>query len=315
MRLAGLTWILGLALAVSGCVEAGGTASLPSAPTSAAPGEEPTGVRGRVLSDELAPIPGALVQVDNLTPVTTAEDGAFVVLGLEPGEHRILVQAIGFNSVARKISVEQGRVTDVEVLLEPIPVRTPYVELLIRDGYDICSYAIFGFIGTAPNPCPLGTPNNAHDLSLPEGWAYFVVENVWGSSESFWVSINTPGAGCTTGAPCPGVEISRSPLRIDGAPEDAGIAARYALDGKKTYADGKQELRISTLYAGYLREEINSTAPAVCVAFWSQFGVAERLGCPVGFGYSTGIRFTQYASIFHWERPPKPAEYSGIPDG
>lgn len=155
---------------------------------------------------------------------------------------------------------------------------------------------------------------NSHDLNLTEDWAYFVVQIVWQSSESFWVSINTKGAGCTTGAPCPGVEISRSPLRVDGAPEDAAIAKRYALDGKKTYAEGKQGLSISTLYAGLLREEINSTAPAVCVAFWGQFGVASRLGCPLGFGYSTGIRFKQYVSIFHWERPLKPSEYSALPD-
>lgn len=298
---------------LAGCVsEAGASASTPEAP--AAP-ESATGIRGTVMDDQLAPIAGAIVQVDDGTPVTTGTAGEFLVTGLTPGDHRLQVQALGYVSVARSVSVSEGEFATVELVLQPVPVIEPYQELIVFDGYIICAYALFGFVGSAPSPCPLGQSKTTLYAKLNASWRYFVVEAVWQTSESIWISINTRGSGCTTGAPCPGVEIGRSPLRLDGAPGDEKIAARYALDGKRTYPEGTFDMAVSNLYAGLLREEINSTIPEVCVLFWSQFGVAKRLGCPLGVGYAVGIRFKEYLTVFHWERPADPVKFSAIPDG
>ena len=306
------SWYVLVSFVLSGCVGGGGQASL-AVPSSEAPPTE-TGVSGSVVDDSLAPIMNAQVQVDDLAPVLTGPAGEFMV-ATEPGERRVVAGALGFTSVARTVSVAAGEVVDIQIMLEPLPVIEPYIEPIVFEGYAICGYATPTNVGTAPNPCPLGTPKTTASFNLTSSWRYFVVELVWSTQESFWVSINTPGAGCLNTDPCPGVEIGDSPVRIDGAPNNPSIAKRWALDGKKMYAEGAQPLAASNLYAGLLREELNDTFYSQCGLVYGQAGIAPRLGCPLGVGYSTGIRFQEYISIFHFEAPPKPMDYSALPKG
>jgi hypothetical protein len=308
-----LLLLLGAALAGSGCVGSEGTLAPTATMAFEASGASDTGVSGTVHSDELAPIVGAVVQVGDNKPVLTGADGRYEVVGLEPGPYRVVVQAIGYSSVGRMVDILAGEIALLNFELELLPVKIPRVDLLIMDGYDICSYATPTFIGTLPNPCPLGQPVNDFDIDLEESWRYLVVEVDWETSNSFWLSISDDG-NCNSGDPCFGVEIGAAPLRIQGAPQDAALAARWALDGKEMYPEGAQTVSMSTLYAGEGRELLNSTFYGPCGTVYSQFGIATRLGCALGVGYSTGIRFKQYVSIFQWERPDLPYQYSALPD-
>lgn len=273
-------------------------------------------VQGQVTDEELRPLAGAEVSLidlaDNVT-TKTAADGTFHIRDVPPGAHVLAAQKIGYESVSLAVDVAAAETTFVEVTLKVLAIVVPYVEVIPYEGFDSCSYALFGFVGSAPDPCPLGMPENEFALNLTDSWRYFVAETVWLTQDSFWVSIQDEGEGCTTGNPCQGVEISGSPNRIEGAPQNPALAARYSLDGERMYEEGRQNLSVFVLYAGMLREEINTTAPGVCTTFWGQFGVAARLGCPLGVGYSTGIRFQHYHSIFHWEPPADPSTYSAIP--
>lgn len=153
-------WALLALTGLAGCV-GGQSASVEttSASVSVSPGDVDldTGIRGTVMSTELSPIPEAVVQVDDLPSVKTDNAGVFEVLGLTPGDHSLVVQALGYASVARKVTANQGEVAEVRITLERLEIQEPYIEVLVRDGYDICSYALFAFVGSFPSPCPLGT--------------------------------------------------------------------------------------------------------------------------------------------------------------
>jgi hypothetical protein len=302
------TCLIALAVLVAGCAETGTKTALSPTTSEAAQG---THITGTVTSADLAPIQNALVQLDAATPILTDAAGAFD-LPVESGPHKVTVQAIGFQSVAKNVTAVDGETLEIKFVLDPLEVRTPRVETLIYDGYDICTYATPTNVGTV-SPCPIGEPKNANDFDLPDAWRYFVLEMTWSTSNSFWVSINAPGGGCLSSAPCPGVEIDPSPLRMDGAPMSESIAKRYAMDGKKMYAAGAQKLRASTQYAGEGREALNSTLSSQCGAVYGGAGVSPRLGCPLGVGFSTGIRFTQYVSIFHWEGPADVSKFTALP--
>ena len=169
------------------------------------------------------------------------------------------------------------------------------------------------------DPCPLGEPSAAENSSVAESWRYLVVETDWDTQDTFWLYVSHE-PGCISDDPCWGNAVGRAPLRVDGAPNDTALAAKYALDGKRTYPEGAFEFYISPAYAGMFRDEINNTAGAHCVTIitttlgplgqqWN-----PNLGCGLGYGVSTGIRYTNYVSIFHFERPADPAGYSGMPD-
>lgn len=304
--------ILGAAVALAGCVSSD---AVELTHTTRAPEDESaTVVTGTVLNAELAAIPGALVQLDKEPPVTTDGAGKFRI-PTTAGEHMVTVQAIGYVSMGRSVTVVEGSAVDVQFTLEALEIIVPYKTIEIFDGYDICSYATPTNVGTAPSPCPLGEPKNVIPFELKDSWRYFVVELAWETQNSFWVSINTPGEGCLNTAPCPGVEIGDSPVRIDGAPNSTSIAERWALDGKKMYPHGAQKLAISNLYAGEGRELLNDTLSSQCGTVYGAAGIAPRMGCPLGVGYSTGIRFQEYVTTFHWEAPAKPMEFSALPDG
>lgn len=299
----------------AGCV--GGSAESESTEVGPVLGPIPDGgatLIGRVLDGELKPIPGAMVQVDELPVVSTDQAGAFEVRGLAGGEHRVIAQALGFTSIGRKVSLAEGESTEIQLILEALPVEEPYVELLIHKGYDVCSISVLYSAGYI-QPCYLGTRTAVFKVNMKESWRYGVFEMVWKTSESMvFVSTHQPNT-CNTGNPCWGILVGRSPIRMEAAPESEYIAKTYALDQKKQYPSGKFTMYLDTVYAGYLREEINGTAFPVCSIINQQFNVNPRLGCPFGIGYSLGISFTYYHSTFHYEAPADPRKYSGIPDG
>lgn len=302
---------------ISGCVSGNG-AAVPDGPKE----EAFTGggtLRGLVISEELAPIPGAMVAVNGTTPSTTDVAGQFEVRGLPIGQTlRIEVLALGFQSVARDLTIPGEEPVEVQFMLAALPIETPYTELLISTGYEICTLTLGVRVQTV-NPCPIGTPQRHSKHNAADSWQYLVVETDWDTTDTFWVYVSHE-TGCVSGDPCWGNAIGGAPLRIDGAPNDTALAARYAMDGKKMYEGGAFEFYVAPTYAGNFREDVNNTFGPTCVTLivttlgplgqqWN-----PNLGCGLGYGFSTGIKFTNYVSLFHFERPDNPAMYSGLPD-
>lgn len=309
-----------LVIAVSaGCVS-DGTDNGPLTATAPEIAQGGGTLRGLVISDELVPVAGALVAIAGATPTTTDEAGRFEVRGLPVGvTFRVEIHALGFHSIARDVTIPgEDAPVELQLTLEALPVATPYTELVITSGFEVCTLTTGVFVNSV-SPCPLGTPSPADKNNAADSWMYLVVETDWETQDQFWLYVS-PYSGCQTGDPCWGQAIGKAPLRVEGAPNDTALATKYALDGKRTFPEGAFEFYVSPAYAGMFREEINDTAGPQCVTIivttlgplgqqWN-----PNLGCGLGYGFSTGIKYTNYVSLFHWERPSDPASYSGLPD-
>lgn len=306
------TALVATALAASGCT----TGAAPASPLadsfsvgeSASSGSEV--LRGVVVNDELAPIAGAYVVVDTRSPVLTDDQGAFEVGGLEPGEHKILVQALGYSGLIRTVVLPLVGEGLVRITLAPVPIQSPHIELVILRGYSICDISLVVWI-TIISPCPIGTPVRFVVVQMADSWRYGVVEMEWIALESF-ILYTSLDQNCNTGNQCFGAVAGRSPLRLEMAPEDEEIAKEYApfTTVTRPYPEGKFRLQSNVIYAGALQKEADDAAHAPCVA-----AIGFRFGCP-GVGVSAaGLPFTKYISVFHWERPVDPDSYSGMPDG
>lgn len=114
-------------MALAGC--AGGDAT-ETIPTGTPQADDETGaIAGVVMNAELLPIEGADVALREGANVTkTDANGNFTFNDLAPGQHTVIVQKLGFESVAKNVDVVIGEVTNVEVTLQPIaPKEEVYV--------------------------------------------------------------------------------------------------------------------------------------------------------------------------------------------
>lgn len=79
--------------------------------------------RGRITDAQTArPIPDARVEVTGRAEVVRSNpDGSFALRGLEPRDYVVHVRAFGFAAYDREIVVVNGRVTMLDVALQPLP--------------------------------------------------------------------------------------------------------------------------------------------------------------------------------------------------
>lgn len=269
--------------------------------------------RGRVLTADLFPIADAEIIVDGSHRTWSDASGDFAVRGLDSGTHELLVEAAGYTSLAQTFVWDpDGSSPPLTIRLEEAMTNAAYVTVLMFRGYDICSLSAGIF--SLPQPCPFGERSSAFPIEVGNAWAYGVFEMRWATSESFLFSSTHGPTLCNRNEPCWGVVVGRSPLRLEAAPDDADIAARYAFDGQKRYPTDAFRMYVDSTNVGLLREELNNTAYAQCGAAFSGVGAPPRLGCPFGVGFSLGTTFEYFASYFYQERPEHPEAYSAMPD-
>lgn len=317
--------IVYLVAILAGCV--GGESSS----TNAGLEDLPAGLgilEGVVLDVELQPLPGAIVTLDPGDVTTTDVDGSFR-FRVPVGSYSIMVNATGFTGALRMVDVVEGESVRVQFLLERLPSDTPYVQVLQHVGFEVCGFAAGGTGATGETmvnrygvPCAFGTPQTSYPINVSASWRYTVLEMEWLTRDNMWfLATHLAGACGTDGdSVCWGQQMGTSPLRVEGAPGSVEHAQRYALDGKKTFPNGTFELILDTVYLGMFREEVNNTAGTYCntiiTAALAPLGQSwnPSLGCGLGYGYSTGYKFTYYASIFHYAAPTDPSAYSARPD-
>lgn len=77
-----------------------------------------SGIAGRIVTTQGAPIEGASVRVgDANASTTTSSDGRFRFERIPEGAHRLDITATGYAPVTRRVQVQAGRVTQVDVIL------------------------------------------------------------------------------------------------------------------------------------------------------------------------------------------------------
>lgn len=313
-----------LSALLSGC--SGGSAASEDSVADPQPlAEEGASIVGTVLDTEAQPIVGALVAVDEQEPVTTGADGRFVVRGLEPGDHVVVVQALGYTSLMRKVSVAEDEEAQATFVLERLAVEDPYVEVLQFKGYSICDYMVWIISGRLPPQCDNGQSKSLFRVNMLASWRFHVTEMKWrggvGGYDSFRLFTGDDG-DCTSGSPCYGLVYGRNYARVEGEPGKTDLVKYYDpwMDHRgPPYPDGNFTMVVNGQWIGMFQPELNNP-PQVCQAvLQAATGAGYKRGC-LGVGVSTGIPYELYVSVFHWMGPDDlgaccPAtKYTAIPD-
>lgn len=307
MRRGRLAWALCAVVLIAGCFgSAGETGSdATTNPTTHATADDAADLRGLIVDEELRPVAGARVAVDEQWANTTDADGRFELEELPPGAHRVRVDAFGYESTARQVDLVAGQALDIQVKLDILPVREPWTEVIPVVAYTMCDGAAVVLLTPFSGVCPGST--TVHQVQINESWRYAVIELAWETSDSMMLWLDDDYA-CTENNPCWAMEVGSSVLRAEAAPQDPDIAREYASDGQYQYPNGSFELTTLLTYTGMYRDELNATLGPACAAS----PTTGDHGC-YGIGMSLGIPLDLYVSVFHWERPSAPASYSAVP--
>lgn len=299
-------------MTLAGCVgESAGPATGSTSPTGTKDaGSDLGSIRGTVTNEELVPLEGALIRVDALSrSETTGPDGVFKLEGLPPGPHRLVVHAIGHQSIASNVEVLASEVTNVQLVLETLEVVEPYTELFLLAGYTECVASLVYF--TFYTSLPICTQQkHVLRVDVNQTWRYAVIELTWAGQTSMHFISDTDtncGFGNQSTNSCFYWKIGRSPMRLDAKPNDPDT--KY-VQWKMLYPEAFQWV-LTGLDAGFLQQEING-APTCDLGYQLAGGYNADCG-GVGIGYP-GYRFDLYASVFHHEIPADPAGYSAKPD-
>ena len=114
-----------------------------------------------------SPVDGARIHVDDPPPFARGTWGRAPHGDLlEPGEHRVWIEASGYETIVRKVNVERGQTAEVTAVLE----RVSYGFLLVDANADDVSvkvdgvaYAAYSALG---NPLKIRLPAGAHTVEL-----------------------------------------------------------------------------------------------------------------------------------------------------
>lgn len=299
-------WALGLTLSLllSGC--SGSSAAQeksqdePSA-TVVASGEplpDAGSIEGVVVDDSNAPIQGATVAVEELgLQASTDVGGAFAFSNLAPGTYAIHALALGYQSAAKRATVEANEVTNVLFTLTSIAVQEPYVEMLGPfNAFFSCAVgtpvAITGCGTAATNPVLF--PNDKVQMKFKissKEWQTFVGESRWQQSSyatapgmAIWLSRDNRTNNhwwCEADG--------RSPIKFRYEKELDSVCT-----SKGNGATDKPELK-----------------HMLFIAADPGFGGTSTENPPVRILLQQ--KYELLMSIFYYE--PAPLEYTGFPDG
>lgn len=311
-----------LVAALAGCAGASGTAKGgPQDPSSsvAASGEplpDAGVIQGVVVDDSSLPIEGADVALIELDLKATTDDGgAFSFTNLPPATYKVAALKLGYESVAKAVSVASGEVSSVTFVLRAIAVDVPHQEVYGPfQGYFECraavTYAAGGWTGTCGTVCPavtcVGPPGSTvypNDKSIlrfnmtSDNYQTFVGEMRWtpsayGTSTSLRVAFSHDNRTsthwwCSAEGPAP------LQFRYEKESENSKCANT---GGNKNPAEPSTQLGLR-MYANTPFGTVSSSDPA-----------SSR---PVYLTLQQRIEIL--ASVFYGE--PAPADYQGFPDG
>ncbi len=315
-----------IAFLLAGCIDSGTNQEVIGAGSSSgvpepqwnggSPGDPDTAVlSGVVTSDELFPVANALVMVNGQPAAITTEAGSFEIGGFHVGTYTVNVSADGYESVEQKVEIMGPGVVEQRFELRGIPGQSPYVATYIKVGFNACTHT--GVYSSGNNfgaNCPFGPSNTSLRVDVLGPWRYGVYEMEWQAAEEMIFTSTHTSRGCLTSDPCYGMLVGHSPLRQWARPQDPATSAEFSIDGKKMYPEGAHTHFISGGYSGFFRTEINETFNPACVQINRANNIPDRMGCPFGIGFSTGIRFTMFHSTFYYEEPIDGTTWTARPD-
>jgi hypothetical protein len=150
---------------------------------------------GAVLDDELYPIDGANVILDDVgINMTTGADGAFRFTGLEPIDYLVVAERVGHETRAARAAMVSGREFELNFTLPRLPTGEPRFTTSIFKGHIACHVAVkTDYPGWITQDCGSADPNNKRG-GVFEFDAYasaFVVEFDWEPTQDCAKSLRT----------------------------------------------------------------------------------------------------------------------------
>lgn len=276
------------------------------------------GIRGLLVSDELFPVVGALVQIPGIATTESDTTGRFSFVGLPEGDVTLNITAPGYEPKDADVRVPSEGFVDLQIAMVGIPGQSPFVTTLLHDGFIACSYSIVYSAGWIFPVCPLGESEDSFTTEVSADWRGGVHEMEWPTADELLFASTLDGPECRASPPppskCAALIGGRSPLRILARPEDTEYAAQYAVDSKVTWPVGNYSSTLFSAYSGFFRTEINATFNPICQEINAAAGAPRALGCPFGIGLSTGIRFRYLHTTFYLLLPGDFESFTARPD-
>lgn len=197
----GLFGVLVLSLLLSGC----GGKSADSDSTSPAPGPQDVPVlSGYVLDPSVSPVVGGTVSIHgtNASAVTSADGGYRFDEVPVAVPIVVIVEAPGFITSSKSVTVPEDSFMVLNFTLAPIPVKKPYFEYFPVDGFLSCQVAVVGPGQSELTDCSMGVDANNKqfiDFNVNPDLAGVVLELEWqpGSSaaETLNITVETVNFG------------------------------------------------------------------------------------------------------------------------
>jgi hypothetical protein len=278
------------AISTAGCTQAGtATKAAATDPQGVADANTEHGgnIHGLVSDEEVKPIRGAIVAIENNLTVATDAEGRFQFLNVAPGTHRVIAQALGYQSTARNVVVQEGATVDVVFSLGRLAISEPYHEFFALVGFAcLQTYSAVGRFTFGNYACPNPPASVIVQFNATKGVQTIVSEMTWvptSALSAHVLGLDLWQGGVRTGLwtcdYCYGTAQGPSPviLRADGPFE--GINGEKA--AAKSTIDNIIILRGDPTFAG-------------------QFGLI----------YSQKVNI--YTSVFYGAKAPE--KYTGLPD-
>lgn len=173
------------AVALAGCASGGGDDGGLSGLDQCADGacEEGATIAGHVLDDVSLPLAGANVGIVETGNQTTAdESGVFVFTGLAPGTYTLSAVALGYESDAQRVTLEEDERREITFNLDPLPTAEPYADVIGPEaGHFHCMVGTPVRITSCNVQDVMGEDKQSvtFELSSPEQWQTIVGEMRW----------------------------------------------------------------------------------------------------------------------------------------
>lgn len=324
-----------VAAGLAGCLGGGGETvqTTDEGPSGPAEVTEDTGaVTGVIMDEEGLPQQSAVVAIQKegieARETQTDEGGRFTISNVEPGTWQIFVQKLGFKSMGRSVDVVAGEVTNIELVLEPVPVEEPHSLTQIQEGNIQCSVRAYpgaplwgaGVVGLAPGwytgvavcaiaPIPtLPDDNFLLNWEIPsENANEVLLEMTWESTQSFGrtlsVVLEHPDH-INDGTPTYGDVTGPSPLIVYA--NEAKIQNITEQNSEDDCIESKCEFTTRVFAAANFTELDWPTDPPTVPVFGQMH---ERL---LDVGVVLDQRFEQYLTSFHFQA--KPDGFTALPN-
>lgn len=243
-------------------------------------------LEGTITDDSLAPLARAQVGLDGLDVRTITNDaGRFVFEKIPPKEYVLLVNALGYESIAKRISISAGETSGITLMLRPLFGAESFVSTVLYKGLINCGVGLVVIASTSS--CGAADYEVATDTEVTYDVTTMIDELVWQATTAF----------------------SAQRLQITmGVNEDCTSFCEYEYD--YGIVEGTSPVRLrADAPLDPISDGVEDTLYTVRHRVWTPFQSPD----PPFIIVVLEQPFTIYSSMFYGA--PAPEIFSAIPDG